>query len=445
MRRAAVVLILVVAIGAAIRLSKGREAPPADFRFISRASIHTLDPARMTYIQDIQACQSLWEGLTQLDAQTFEPIGGSALWPPRYGDDGRQVVFAIHPKARWSNGDPVTAHDFVRGWRRAIEPGTADVYAELISDHIAGAEAYTDWRTAWMNTLSVIRRLQKNSPVKAETLAKALRSEAGGTLAGLLTVPIPHPPPGEQDEFWQRAAGALANIRQNWKVLGDRLLDAHIAELEDRFARVGLRAVDDQHLEVMLARPTPYLGDLASFSTFMPIHESIEILRERYEGRPLSDTGVWAHDPQWTKPDYHQAGYPGLVTNGPYTLRQWHFKRRMRFEANPHYRDRGHVRSRTVESLDSEYQNSAFMLYEQGVVDAVMDLSMDYTPELVRLARQGKRDDIHPIPSFGTYYLVANCRPRLNDGRPNPCGDARVRRALTRAINRQEIVDNVVR
>ena len=233
-------------------------------------------------------------------------------------------------------------------------------------------------------------------------------------LAKRVPMAVPQPPPGEQDEFWERAASALAGVKADWKTLGDRLLDEHIGQMEARFAEVGLRAVDDQHLEVRLSRPTPYLGDLASFSTFMPIHESIELLREKYEGRPLGETAVWSYDPQWTKPD-------------------------------PYYADRDSVHSRTIESVDVEYQNSGFMLYEQGFVDMMMDLFMDYTPELVRLSRAGKRHDIHPVPSFGTYYLDLNSRPKLNDGRPNPLRDPRVRRALARAVNKQELVDNVVR
>jgi len=72
-------------------------------------------------------------------------------------------------------------------------------------------------------------------------------------------------------------------------------------------------------------------------------------------------------------------------------------------------------------------------------------LTMDYTPELIRQEHERKRSDIHHVPSFGTYYLTVNCRPRLNDGRVNPLADARVRRALARALNRQQIVDHVER
>jgi len=423
----------------------GESRVPADFRFISRASIHTLDPARMSYIQDIQAATALWEGLTRLDPKTCEPVEGVAYLPPRISDDGLTLVFTLRPEARWSNGDPVTAADFVRGWRRAIEPGTADVYAELIADHIAGAAEYAAWRTAHVNLLSVIRLLQKGSPIKGELLAQVLKDPAGAILTERLARPLPTPLPANQDPYWNECAVELSRVDADWKSLGDRILDAHLAEMESRFARVGMRALDDHHLEVRLARPTPYFLDLTAFATYLPIHESIEILRERYEGRLLSEAGVWACDPQWTKPDYHKDGYPGVVTNGPYRLVDWRFKRRLRFEANPYYWDQEHVRSRTIEAIDIEYRSTAFMLYEQGLVDMMMDLTMDYTPELLRQVHLGLRDDIHASPSFGTYYLTLNCRPRLNDGRPNPLADARVRRALAQAINRQELVEHVRR
>jgi len=442
-----IVTAVIVGCVVAVAVFVGRAEPESDvdFRFINRGSIQTLDPARMSYIQDIQATAALWEGLTQLDARTCEPIEGVAYLPPEVSDDRLTVRFTLRPEARWSNGDPVTADDFVRGWRRAIEPGTADVYAELIAHHIAGAVEYAAWRSAYVNLLTVIRFLQHRSPIQGELLAQTLTHASGAVLAALLSEPLPDPPPADHDPFWADRAAELARLDVDWKSLGDRVLDAHVAEMEPRFAQVGVRALGPRRLEVRLVRPTPYLLDLTAFATYMPIHRSIEILRDRYEGRPVSAMGVWACDPQWTKPGYHKDGYPGLVTNGAFRLADWRFKRRLLFEANPYYWDRANVRSRTIEAIEIEYRNTAFLLYEQGLVDMMMDLTMDYTPELVHLAERGLRDDIHAIPSFGTFYVRFNCRPRLNDGRENPLADARVRQALTRAIDRQAIVDHVAR
>ena len=67
---------------------------------------------------------------------------------PEVSEDGSTYTFTIRPDARWSNGDPVTARDFIRGWRRAIEPGTAGDYAFFVTDYVAGAGEYYRWRTA---------------------------------------------------------------------------------------------------------------------------------------------------------------------------------------------------------------------------------------------------------------------------------------------------------
>jgi oligopeptide transport system substrate-binding protein len=419
--------------------------PPADFRFINRGSVHTLDPAQMSYMQDIRLACSLWEGLTTLDPETLEPIPGVAFLPPDISEDGLQLTFRLRPEARWSNGDPVTAHDFVFGWRRAVEPGTAHTYAELISSHIEGMEAYVAWRHDYVATLGLIRQLQKGAPVDAGSISAALTNDRGRHLARRFGIKVADPPPPEDDVFWLDALETLRGASVDWRALGDAMLDAHIAEMDKRFSRVGLRTIDDHTLEVQLSRPTAYFLDIAAFSTYLPIHRSIDHLRIEYEGRPLADTGVWAYDPQWTKPDYHENGYPGLVTNGPFIVKDWVFKRRMRLEKNPYYWDIDNVRSASIEMPDVEYQNTGFMLFEQGQVDMMTDMAMDYTPDLVAAAKAGKRSGIHDIPNFGTYFYTVNCRPRLNDGRPNPLADPRVRQALALAIDKQQLVDHVIR
>ncbi len=116
----------------------------ADFVFVNRSGVFTLDPAAMSWMQDIRLALTVWEGLTSYHPQTTEPVPGSAFWP-HISDDQRTYTFTIRPHARWSNGQPVTAHDFVYAWRRAIEPGTAADYA-FFFEHIAGVKQYVTWR-----------------------------------------------------------------------------------------------------------------------------------------------------------------------------------------------------------------------------------------------------------------------------------------------------------
>ena len=72
----------------------------ADFIYVNPSGIHTLDPARMSWLQDFRVALNLWEGLTTWDPQTLEPIGGSADFPPEISDDGLTHTFQIRGDAR---------------------------------------------------------------------------------------------------------------------------------------------------------------------------------------------------------------------------------------------------------------------------------------------------------------------------------------------------------
>jgi len=391
----------------------------------------------------------MWEGLTALHPETTDAIAGVAYLPPEVSPDKKRYVFTLRPEARWSNGDPVTAHDYIRAWRRAIEPGTADVYAELIADHLAGARAYVSWRLGCIEALSLVRQLQRGSKISPDEARKLFTGPFGREIAGQVgltpEVAAATTQPGAPEEAALSSVQSIS--RDDWKRIGDDLLKAHWHEMKERFEQVGMRAIDDHYLEVRLSRPTAYFLDLTAFSTYLPVHKSIEILRDRYGDLPLTNTGLCSYDQEWTKPDYHRNGYPGVVCNGPYILKEWQFKTRMRFEANPMYWNAAAVRSKSIETVDIEYSNTAFMIYEQGLVDMMSDLTMDYTPNLVKLTREGKRNDMHAIPSFGTYEYTINCRPELpagviGDAAPNPLADARVRRALAMAIDKRDMIDN---
>src|SRR5689334_11465787 len=69
---------LVCAVVAAIGLFAGIASaqPKADFTFVNRGEVGTLDPNRMSWLQDIRVGYALWEGLYTLDPQTLEPIPG---------------------------------------------------------------------------------------------------------------------------------------------------------------------------------------------------------------------------------------------------------------------------------------------------------------------------------------------------------------------------------
>ncbi len=347
MLRLALVLVLLLSLlAAAFHWSSSTRHQRADFTFINRGEIGTLDPNRMSWVQDIRVGYALWEGLYTLEPQTLKPIPGSAdridISP-----DKKTYTFHIRENARWSNGDPLTSHDFVFAWRRMLEqPGD---YTYLFHA-IRGARSYQE---------------------------------------------------------------AFAQSRKTGGVSPD-------------IASVGIVAVDAKTLRVELEHPVAYFPDLCAFTPFWPLHQkSMEKFRDEATG---------AYSKGFTLP-------PHLVTNGPYRLESWTFREKLRLVANEHYWDRENVRSKSIDVLIGPDAMWAFLKYDSGAADWLSDAAGAIGAELFT---QG-RSDLHISPGFGTYLYKLNCSPTLPDGTKNPLADARVRRALSLAIDRTGIVKTITR
>ncbi|WP_027964409.1 peptide ABC transporter substrate-binding protein [Halalkalibacillus halophilus] len=87
------------------------------------------------------ALNNLLEGLTRLD-DSHQPTEAIAEdW--EVSDDGTEYTFNIREDANWSNGDPVTAEDFVYAWTRLLDPDTASP-AAFLGYFIEGGEAFNN-------------------------------------------------------------------------------------------------------------------------------------------------------------------------------------------------------------------------------------------------------------------------------------------------------------
>ncbi len=101
----------------------------------------SLDPSLMTDTTSSNIDLALNEGLTVYDPKTSKAYPGAAeSWTT--SADGKTVTFKIRPNAYWSDGKPVTAHDFVYGWLRTLAPETASDYANMLGMVIQGANAF---------------------------------------------------------------------------------------------------------------------------------------------------------------------------------------------------------------------------------------------------------------------------------------------------------------
>jgi oligopeptide transport system substrate-binding protein len=99
-----------------------------------------LDPQVVTAYTDQNILLALFEGLTAIDERTSQPIPAAAQsW--EVSADGLSWTFHLREGLRWSNGEPLTADDFVRSWQRILTPAFAAEYANLLYP-IRNAEAF---------------------------------------------------------------------------------------------------------------------------------------------------------------------------------------------------------------------------------------------------------------------------------------------------------------
>ena len=176
------------------------------------------------------------------------------------------------------------------------------------------------------------------------------------------------------------------------------------------FSAVGVRAVDTSTLEVVLENPTPFFIDLCAFPTLSPVHEAT----------------LLKHDTAWVKPE-------NLVCNGPYLISEWLLDDRITLTKNPSYWDAAAVAMRTIAVMPVSDSNTALNYFLTGQVDLMMDkgtVPMSLVPKLK------EKPWFHTGPFLGTWFI------RFNVTKP-PFNDARVRHALSLAIDKKRITEKI--
>jgi len=112
---------------------------PADLTICNGAEPQSLDPAIITGEPEIRISQALFEGLAARNAKGEVIPGMAQSWT--LSPDGRTYTFNLRPDAKWSNGDPFTARDFLDSWERALNPLTASQYSYQLY-YLVNGEAY---------------------------------------------------------------------------------------------------------------------------------------------------------------------------------------------------------------------------------------------------------------------------------------------------------------
>lgn len=404
----------------------------ADFTFCNGDEVRTLDPAASNGQPEGRIISALFEGLCGRDARDMSPVPGIAKsW--NISEDGLIYTFKLRTDARWSNGRMITADDIIWSMRRFLHPETAAEYAfemwyiknarkftlnsllepgdpveiELHEKH-HGAPPYAEGKKLYgrlMPKTSLLDKINGNEN-SSDSTRKAQNAELNES------------PELSSRIFHVEINGTVRNFckSQPNEKLPDGLEPCKWVLLD--FSAVAFRKLSPTEIEIQLNHPVPYFLSLLSFYPMAPVNRECV---EQYGS------------PNWTKPE-------NIITNGPFLLQQRRIRDRIRLKKNPLYWNAENVHCNIIDALAIKYTTTGMNMYMTGQCEWITTVPTD----VVNLLRD--RDDFHGEPYLGTYYYVINTSNSHGDASvAKALGDVRVRRALNMALDRNEIVNRVLR
>ena len=176
---------------------------------------------------------------------------------------------------------------------------------------------------------------------------------------------------------------------------------------------VAIKAIDEKTLEVTLKKPAPYFLGLTAFYTLYPVNKNV------VEANP-----DWAKDP--SKGQY--------ISNGAFKLVSWDHNQKISLRKNPEWYRADEVKLDGIDFDIIEEQNTQYTKYQGGEYDFIVN------PPTAVVDKLTKENDpeLYIGGDVGTYYYQFNNKEK-------PFNNAKVRNALSMAIDRKAIVENITK
>ena len=288
----------------------------------------TWDPTLNSSTDGGHVINNLFEGLVRETISRGIENAQAEDW--EVSEDGRIYTFKLRSGLKWSDGQPLTAHDFEYSWKRVADPEVASEYATMMTDYIEGAA------------------------------------------------------------------------------------DFFLSGSEDREAKreaMGVKAVDDTTLQVTLINPVPYFLSLVTRFTFMPVRK--DIIEKYGEG--------WEKIPEQ------------CISNGPFKLSEYQVGSHLTMVKNDEYWDAANIKLPGVKGLMIVDKTTELNGYEAGEIAVCDSILADEIPRL-----QNEDPHFQVVPQVGTYYVNYNMDDPVMQ-------DINLRKALTLAIDRKRITDQVTK
>lgn len=271
----------------------------------------------------VTAMNSVFEGLYRIGPENT-PIPGMAE-SHEVSEDGTVYTFKIRKDAVWSNGTPVTAHDFEYAWKRAINPETQAIYSYLMLDIKNAANVQT-----------------------------------------------------EEDPLYGKVE------------------------------EIGIKAINDETLEVQLNAPIPYFISLTTYAPFFPLNKEFTE----------------------SQGDQYALEAENMIYNGPFMMESWQHGQGWTFVKNESYWDKDTVKLTKITQKIVKDTATAVNLYEAGEIDTA-ELSSEY------VAQYKDSPEYSTFLKPNTYFIRMNHENKY-------LSNLNIRKAIDMAWDKQGFADVIL-
>ncbi len=354
-------------------------APPQkkEFRWSNGKMPKTLDPAKASAPPETDIVRAIFEGLTETDSKTLKAVPAiAAEWTA--SEDFKTWTFKLRRDAKWSNGKPITAEDFVRSWKRLAEMSEKKSHEDLLRN-ISGMPFKNESDDSNLPEMDSEMFLGELSRGRSPFLYNQPNSNAS-------TLPKPE----------QKQAESLNKTVKETERAAKKEKEPEV--------KFGVEAVGEHVLKVSLIKPDKDFPSLVAHPIFRPVYG---------EGKEFETENLNA----------------GIVTSGAFRIVSIG-QDGITLDRSEHYWNNGKIELERVRFVPTENAEKALAAYRAGEIDAVTNVTFE--PLALKLLTP--YDDFRRTTHSALNFYEFNSKNA-------PFSDRRVREALAIAIERERLTE----
>ena len=388
----------------------GETTPPPRnvLRYVTGPEPESLDPQIPDGQPEARIFLALYEGLVEYDPKDLHPIPAIAeSWEISPKID--EFVFHLRKDAKWSDGKPITANDFVYSFRRGFAPETVSRTAEL-GYFIKYAKAFNA-KSVFVRKNNQFLLAKDFAPATEAKTSEPENNKSPANKQTVLSAPI------TETEFHQ-----FIKSPDRLVVSGDEKERAKAAETNPALKTaldgsefvpvkgedIGVEAVDDYTLRITLRQSAPFFLGLLAHQFF----------------RLVPQQAIEKFGKAWTRPE-------NIVTSGAFKVKEHKPYDVLQVEKNPNYWDAPNVKLDEIDFYPIEEQTTILNLYKAGNLDAFLNhmVPASWVDEM-----RPFKDEYLNFPEIFTQYYSMNMK------KP-PFDNLKVRQAFNLAIDKVALAE----